>query len=123
MHLLNLLLITLFIYASPMIAEETFAINETIQFIPPTDWRNADKSKLPEHVHLMVVGQGANEFPPSISLATEKYSGTLKQYLKVVKELNSSKGYEWRDLGSIQTDAGNASLSQTTANQNGEKYA
>jgi hypothetical protein len=61
----------------------------------------------------MVVGKGTNEFPPSIALATEEYPGTLKQYLKIIKELNASKGQEWRDLGTIQTGAGNASLSQT----------
>lgn len=87
--------------------------NESLQFTPPPGWRNADNTTLPERVKLMVVGKGTSEFPPSISLATEDYAGTLKQYLKIIKELNASKGHEWRDLGTIQTGAGIASLSQT----------
>jgi hypothetical protein len=94
-------------------AESPSQTTQTIQFTPPKDWRNAEKSMLPEHVELMVVGKGSNEFPPSISLATEKYAGTLKEYLKIVKELSASKGQQWKDLGTIQTEAGNASLSQT----------
>jgi len=85
---------------------------ETVQFTPPPGWRNADDTALPEHVKVMVVGKGSNEFPPSISLGTETYSGTLKQYLKRIKEINSSKGNEWKDLGTIRTEAGTASLSQ-----------
>lgn len=85
---------------------------QNLQFTPPAEWRNAESTELPKHVHLMVVGKGANEFPPSISIATEPYSGTLKQYLKRIKELNASKGFEWKDLGNIKTEAGNASLSQ-----------
>lgn len=86
---------------------------QTIQFTPPPGWRIADETALLKHVKLMVVGKGANEFPPSISLAVEPYSGTLKQYLKIVKKLNDSKGNEWKDLGSLKTDAGNASFTQT----------
>lgn len=82
-------------------------------FTPPPGWKNADCASLPKQVELMVVGKGAGDFPPSISLATEVYSGTLKQYLKRVKELNASKGFEWKDLGNIKTQAGNVSLSQT----------
>lgn len=114
MNIIYRLLISFFLLnISSLIAEKPSQATETIQFTPPAGWRNADSSMLPDHVQLMVVGKGANEFPPSISLATEKYSGTLKQYMKIVKELNASKGHEWRDLGTIQTKAGNASLSQT----------
>jgi len=87
--------------------------NETLQFTPPPEWRNSDNTALPTHVKLMIVGKGTQEFPPSISIATENYSGTIKQYLKVIKDLNTSKGQEWRDLGTLKTGAGNTSLSQT----------
>lgn len=114
MHLLlQLLMPLLFVLNSLSLQAEEVLKSEAIQFTPPPGWRHAEKTLLPEHVHLMVVGKGANEYPPSISLATENYTGTLKQYLKIVKELNASKGWEWRDLGTIQTDAGNASLSQS----------
>ncbi|MEI8365702.1 MAG: hypothetical protein WCF65_04705 [Parachlamydiaceae bacterium] len=85
---------------------------DVVMFTPPTGWRHADASALPEHVSLMVVGKGSREFPPSMTLGTEIYKGTLKQYLNKVKEINRSKGYEWKDLGTLRTEAGNASLSQ-----------
>ena len=69
------------------------------------------KELLPS-VKAMVVGKGAYEFPPSINLGTEPYTGTLKQYLKRIKDINTSQGAEWKDLGSIRTQAGDASFSQ-----------
>ena len=93
----------------------------SVMFTPPTGWRNADATALSEHVNIMVVGQGKHELPPSMTLGTENYQGTLKQYLKRIKEINRSKGYEWKDLGSIRTEAGNASLSQVdTRSQGGD---
>ncbi len=84
-------------------------------FTPPTGWQMADPKALPPSVKIMVVGKGEREFPPSINLGSEKYEGTLKQYLKVVKAINDSHGTEWKDLGTIKTEAGNASLSQVDA--------
>lgn len=104
---------TLFGFASSDPLKESATSIETIQFTPPPNWRTADQTALPNEVQLMVVGKGLHEFPPSITLATEAYSGTVKSYLKIVKQLNAAKGYEWKDLGTIQTKAGNASLSQT----------
>jgi hypothetical protein len=72
----------------------------------------ADPKILPERVKVMVVGQGPSAFPPSMNLSMEPYSGSLKQYLKNVKNRNLAQGYEWKDLGTIRTEAGNASLSQ-----------
>lgn len=86
---------------------------KAIAFTPPEGWRQADTSLLPQNVKLMVVGKGIHDFPPSISLATEEYKGTMKQYLKRVKEINASKGSEWKDLGTIKSDAGVLNLSQT----------
>lgn len=85
---------------------------ETISFKPPEGWHLADSKALPPSVKIMVVGRGSNLFPPSINLGTENYKGTLKQYLQVIKAINESHGSEWKDLGSIQTKAGSASLSQ-----------
>jgi len=83
-----------------------------VLFTPPTGWHQADMNALPPHIKIMVVGKGPSPFPPSMNLNVQKYSGTLKQYLKIVKDTNSSQGYEWKDLGTIRTEAGNASLSQ-----------
>lgn len=81
-------------------------------FTPPTGWMLADQASLPGRVKTMVIGKGPSNFPPSINLSSEPYKGTLKQYLKIVKNMNTAQGYEWKDLGSIQTQAGAASLSQ-----------
>lgn len=84
----------------------------SVIFTPPTGWFLADPNALPPNVKVMVVGKGNSEYPPSLNLTTEKYSGTLKQYLKIVKSINDSKGDEWKDLGTIRTEAGEGSLSQ-----------
>lgn len=83
-----------------------------ILFSPPAGWSLAESQSLPPHVRVMVVGKGASSFPPSMNLSSEPYKGTLKQYLKTVKNLNGAQGYEWKDLGTIQTQAGIGSLSQ-----------
>lgn len=104
-----------FYSASQVSAEEpakSFEQTEAVMFTPPSGWRMADAEALPPSVKIMVVGQGTHELPPSVSLGTENYKGTLKQYLKRVKEINMSKGNEWKDLGTIHTEAGDASLSQ-----------
>lgn len=86
-----------------------------VVFSPPKGWHMADPEELPPHVRVMVVGKGKREFPPSINLSTEEFEGTLKDYLKIVKEINNSQGSEWKDLGTIRTQAGEASLSQAVS--------
>lgn len=83
-----------------------------IYFTPPEGWRMAEKSQLPPNVKVMVVGKGDHVFAPSINLTIEPFQGSLKQYLKLVKAINDSRGATWQDLGTIQTRAGNADLSQ-----------
>ncbi len=83
-----------------------------VLFTPPTAWHMAEPSALPPHIRVMVVGKGPTTFPPSMNLNVQNFNGTLKEYLKIVKETNEAQGYEWKDLGSIRTEAGNASLSQ-----------
>src|SRR5262245_8666180 len=61
----------------------------TVIFNPPKGWRLADPEALPPHVRAMVVGKGLKEFPPSINLSAEEFRGTLKDYLKIVKEINA----------------------------------
>jgi hypothetical protein len=81
-------------------------------FTPPVGWMLADSDVLPPHVQVMVVGKGPSSFPPSLNLSWEPYKGTLKQYLKIIKNMNAAKGDEWKDLGMIQTQAGSGHLSQ-----------
>ncbi len=84
-------------------------------FTPPPGWNVADPKKLPRSVKVMIVGKGSSEYPPSLNLATENFDGTLKQYLAIIKEINDRSGAEWKDLGTIRTEAGDASLSQVDA--------
>ena len=90
------------------IAKESGAVT----FKPPANWRLAEQSALPPNVKVMVVGKGNGPFPPSLNLATDHFVGTLKEYLRIVKAKNEKWGDDWRDLGVIRTDAGDASLSQ-----------
>lgn len=85
---------------------------EIITFTPPTGWKSADLEKLSPVIKMMLIGTGKDHFPPSITLAVEPFKGTLKDYLKIVKNLNQAEKTEWKDLGKIQTKAGTASLSQ-----------
>lgn len=87
----------------------------TVVFNPPEGWHLADPKALPPSVKIMVVGQSGTDFPPSLNLGTEKFNGTLKEYLKTIKAINDSQGSEWKDLGTIRTQAGTASLSQVDA--------
>lgn len=86
--------------------------NDFVQFTPPAGWHFAEAASLPASVKTLVIGKGGFEFPPSINLGMEVYPGTLKQYLKRVKEINDAQGHRWKDLGKIRTQAGDASLSQ-----------
>ena len=83
-----------------------------VLFTPPANWHLADPKQLPKHVRVMVIGKGMTHFPPSMNLSWEPYKGSLKDYLKIVKNLNAAKGAQWKDLGTIRTQAGPASLSQ-----------
>jgi hypothetical protein len=100
--------IFLFILTLPLASQEA-------QFTAPEGWRVAETDQLPPHVQVMVVGKGQLEYPPSINLSTEEFHGTLKDYLQIVKNINQKRGTEWRDLGKIRTEAGEASLSQVNS--------
>ncbi len=91
---------------------EVVTEKEEIQFTPPSGWRFAEATTLPKSVKIMVVGQGQSQFPPSMNLGTEEFAGTLKDYLKTIKSVNDLRHADWKDLGTIRTEAGNASLSQ-----------
>lgn len=82
-------------------------------FTPPKGWKAAGKEALSAHVKILVIGPKIkNEMPPTMNLMIEPYTGTLKSYLSNVKKINESHGDSWKDLGSLKTKAGDASLSQ-----------
>lgn len=86
-----------------------------VMFDPPTGWKMADPKALSKYIKIMVVGDTSATFPPSINLAYDPFKGNLKDYLKMVKSYNETQGAEWKDLGTIRTKAGDASLSQVDA--------
>lgn len=88
------------------------AIDSIVCFTPPVGWQMADPSQLPPCVKWMVVGKGPSFFPPSLNLSTEPYKGSLKAFLKRVRQADEAKGYIWKDLGTLRTDAGVGSLIQ-----------
>jgi hypothetical protein len=81
-------------------------------FTPPTGWKLAPTDQLPESMVTMVIGKGNHPLPPRLNLTTEPYTKSLKDYLKIVKNINSEHGYDWKDLGMIRTPSGNGNLSQ-----------
>ena len=86
--------------------------SELLTFTTPAGWVMAAPEALPPTVKVMVVGKAHSVIPPSINLATEPYDGTLKQFLRKIKKMNEENGCPWKDLGTIRTQAGPASLSQ-----------
>lgn len=82
-----------------------------VYFKPPKNWLLADANALLPSVKVIVIGKGNSALPPSINLSWEPYQFTLKQYLQAVKNRNTAQGYEWKDMGMIQTDAGPGDLS------------
>src|SRR4051812_11336086 len=89
-----------------------FADNFEVTFNPPKGWKNGDISKMSPLIKSMIVGTGKSHFPPSLTLAIEPYPGTLKEYLTIVKKINEKEKTDWKDLGKINTKAGEGSLSQ-----------
>ena len=88
------------------------AFSQQVGFKPPDGWRAAENGQLAKHVKVLVVGKGKGAMPPSLNLGYEPFRGTLSDYLQIVKEFNRSQGDPWKDLGTIETEAGPASLSQ-----------
>jgi hypothetical protein len=85
---------------------------DALIFTPPEGWVVVDPKVLSPRIKLMVIGKSQKDYPPSINLGIEPYPGTIKEYLKIIKQINESQGSQWKDLGMIKTQAGNASLSQ-----------
>ncbi len=87
-------------------------VESVVCFTPPVGWQMADPSQLPPCVKWMVVGKGPSFFPPSLNLSTEPYKGSVKAFLKRVRQADEERGYIWKDLGPLRTDAGIGSLIQ-----------
>jgi len=99
--------------AGALHAETPAGASVSVVFNPPEGWRFANRESLPPVIKTMVIGEGSRNLPPSICLGIEPFDGTVQEYIRqVVKPANKKHGIEWRDLGKIKTEAGNALLTQ-----------
>jgi hypothetical protein len=87
-------------------------IPEACVFAPPSGWLAADPEKFPDNVQAMVIGKGKGHYPPSMYLWIEPYDGTLKGYIKQIQKINEDQLAQFKDLGQISTETGNAALCQ-----------
>lgn len=82
-------------------------------FVPPSGWEIAHLKKPSPHLKVGFLGKGSTEFRPSINLATEEIDGSLKDYVKAVKELQAADPkIKWRDLGDFSMQGGMGRLVQ-----------
>lgn len=82
-------------------------------FTPPKGWMVADPKSLSPRVKISFLTEGKKEYCPSLNLASEKADLSLEDYLKAVKRIHQKdKNHRWRDLGKIDTAAGEARLTE-----------
>ncbi len=90
-----------------MLTDNIFAL---CYFIPPKNFEAADPKALSKEVLIGFIGKGIS-FRPSINLASEKTSASLKEYILAIKEnCREEKKCFLREIGTIETKAGKAFL-------------
>jgi hypothetical protein len=86
-------------------------------FIPPKEWLIADPKVFAPSVQAGFIGKNRKGFCPSINLAIEEVEMPIGEYLKVVKQLHeANRDNRWRDLGNVQTRAGQARITEIDTN-------
>ncbi|MGB7978033.1 MAG: hypothetical protein WCF19_02605 [Chlamydiales bacterium] len=84
-------------------------------FLPPAGWEIAQLKNRSPHIEIGFIGKGTGEFRPSINLAVEEIDGSLKDYVKAVKNLQSADPtIQWRDLGKLSMKSGQGRLTEMT---------
>jgi hypothetical protein len=82
-------------------------------FIPPPGWDLADPARLSPRVKVGFLGQSSKGLLPSVNLATEKVSISLKEYIAAVKTIHEADpSTKWRDLGAYKTPFGEGRLTE-----------
>lgn len=82
-------------------------------FVPPEGWQLADPRTLSPRVLIAFLGENSAGFCPSLNLAVEEANVSLSSYLKAVKAIHlADSRNRWRDVGKIQTRAGEARLTE-----------
>ena len=80
-----------------------------ITFTPPKDWKALEDKQ----GHVSFVTPELKQIRPSINLVTEPYTGTLDDYVLAVQKVHeSNKKNTYTTLGSLETSAGLAHISQ-----------
>ncbi len=112
--MLNILRIALLIalWTTPCLYGIDNPGTEIASFKPPTGWKQAETNTLSPNIKALVIGSSSSCVPPSINLATESYSGSFEDYLKIVRSIGEKKGNNWKDLGPFTTKAGKGRLVQ-----------
>lgn len=111
--ILSFFIFLLLPYISISAAEHSFQKKDIVTFTPPTGWHVQEINPEFSTVKAQVVGKSTSSYPPVINLCIEEnYKGTLKSYIQLIKSKELAKGIELKDLGSIRTEAGSASLTQ-----------
>lgn len=94
----------------------TYGAHSAYITLPPKGWECInDPQQLPQKVKVIFVGsgQGNNPFTPSVNLATEVTTLSLKEYVAQAKAYHESRGgTRCNVIGTIQTNAGPAQMLQ-----------
>src|SRR5579885_3438375 len=93
---------------------QTLFADASCFFCPPDQWMPANASLLSPRVKVGFIGPpSALGFCPSVNLAEENVQCSLQDYLNAVKKIHTSTRHkEWSYLGTFQTAAGAAALTQ-----------
>lgn len=82
-------------------------------FSPPDKWEIANPESYAPSVSICFVKKGRSHFPVSINLASERTSASLDEYVNAVQKIHEQdKRTSWKELGTLNTRAGTATLTQ-----------
>lgn len=79
-------------------------------FTPPDGWEIADPKTPAKRALVGFVDKSKSGFCPSLNLTHETVNLTMKEYLAIVQKNCQAKKQKWRQLGTIETQSGNAQL-------------
>lgn len=79
-------------------------------FTPPDGWEIADPKTPAQRPIIGFVDKTRSGFRPSLHLTHEKTSLPMKEYLEVVKKNSLQKKRSWKELGTIETKSGKATM-------------
>lgn len=103
----------------PLLGEESALYT---LFSPPKNWQVLNPKTLDPSVKIAFSSKDKKAFVPSMNLVEEKVQVPIEEYLKIVKKLHESgRQTRWRNLGSFQTKAGSAFLTEIDTKADGSE--